>query len=79
MDSRITVTVHTKDLVPMSSTCRDMPYANLCPPPPLIQTGKLAFGDESPYRVTVFGWFEEFFRGHNSLQDEERTGMPRWQ
>ncbi|PRD26507.1 UNVERIFIED_CONTAM: hypothetical protein NCL1_37894 [Trichonephila clavipes] len=44
-----------------------------------FQRLQLAFGDESPYRVTVFGWFEEFFRGHNSLQDEERTGMPRWQ
>ncbi|PRD27182.1 UNVERIFIED_CONTAM: hypothetical protein NCL1_36096 [Trichonephila clavipes] len=42
-----------------------------------IQWSQLAFGDESPYRATVFRWFIEFCRCHNCLQDEERTGKLR--
>ncbi|PRD31813.1 UNVERIFIED_CONTAM: Histone-lysine N-methyltransferase SETMAR [Trichonephila clavipes] len=38
-----------------------------------VQCVQLAFGDESPCRTTVFRWFEEFCRGHNSVQDEEQT------
>ncbi|GFY30584.1 histone-lysine N-methyltransferase SETMAR [Trichonephila clavipes] len=47
------------------------------PNPPLPGQLQLAFGDESPCRATVFGWFKEFCRGRNSLQDEEHTGGPR--
>ncbi|GFT61906.1 uncharacterized protein TNCV_4497171 [Trichonephila clavipes] len=36
-----------------------------------------AFGDESPYRATVFRWLKESCSGRNSLQEEEHTGMPQ--
>ncbi|GFT00998.1 hypothetical protein TNCV_4054061 [Trichonephila clavipes] len=38
---------------------------------------RLAFGDESPYRATVFKWFKEFYRGLNSLQGEGYIGRLR--
>ncbi|GFV71992.1 histone-lysine N-methyltransferase SETMAR [Trichonephila clavipes] len=43
----------------------------------VVQWLQLAFGDESPCSATVVRWFKEFCSGHNSLQDEERTGRPR--
>ena len=43
----------------------------------MCSTLKLAFGDESPTRATVFRWFIEFSRGRNFLQDEEHTGRPQ--
>ncbi|GFU65041.1 histone-lysine N-methyltransferase SETMAR [Trichonephila clavipes] len=42
-----------------------------------VQRRQLAFGDESPCHATVFRWFKEFCSGHNSLQDEEHTKIPR--
>ncbi|GFX84550.1 uncharacterized protein TNCV_560651 [Trichonephila clavipes] len=40
-----------------------------------VQQLQLAFGDESPCRVTIFRWFKEFCRGRNSFQ-EEHAGRP---
>ncbi|GFX69755.1 histone-lysine N-methyltransferase SETMAR [Trichonephila clavipes] len=42
-----------------------------------FQRLQLASGGEFLCRATVFRWFEEFRRGHNSLQYEEHTGRPQ--
>ncbi|GFW51477.1 histone-lysine N-methyltransferase SETMAR [Trichonephila clavipes] len=42
-----------------------------------VQRLKIPFGDESSCRATLYRWFNEFFSGRNSLQDEERTERPR--
>ncbi|GFX01039.1 histone-lysine N-methyltransferase SETMAR [Trichonephila clavipes] len=39
-----------------------------------VQRLQLAFGEKSLCRATVFRWFKEFYRGRNSLQDEEHGG-----
>ena len=35
------------------------------------------FGDEDPSRTRVYQWYGEHNRGHSSLQDEFREGLPK--
>ena len=35
------------------------------------------FSDEAPSRTNVYRWYDEFNRGHSSLQDEFRAGLAK--
>ena len=42
-----------------------------------IDEVNLIFGDEAPSRTSVYRWYNEFNRGHSSLQDEFPEGRPK--
>ncbi|GBP59543.1 Protein real-time [Eumeta japonica] len=37
---------------------------------------RTAFGDEAPYKTTIYNWFAEFKRGHVNISDEFCDGRP---